>query len=626
MVTVLILPDGKRVEVSYGARLYDILVSAGIEFTSTCGGRGLCGRCRIRVLSGAVSGVTSIELRYLSREEIDRGMRLACQVKVLGDVIVYVPEYVRARRPKLAIFGIEPSIVLEPAIVVRRIEVLGLRPSADFLENLSLKDVDIDLYLLRSAGFRDVVRRCMNSCSLIAVLYRYCRSEVIDFILGNVDAVYGIAVDVGTSKIVCYLVDLIKGCVISIASASNPQAVYGEDIFSRITFAMSSYENLRRLRDVVVKCINELIEELCRRCGVDSCRIYEVVAVGNPTMHHLFYGIEVYTIGRYPYIPITRSEILVKARDLGLNINPCGYVYSPPFVSSFLGSDAVAAVLALELHRRKGTYLLIDIGTNTEIVLVHEGELIACSAPSGPAFEGGHIRFGMRAVEGAIDSVKIGDDYTVTYTTVGGTKPRGICGSGIIDLVAELLRVGIIDTSGRFRLDVPTSRVRTGEDGIEFVVAYAHETDVGKDIVITQRDVREIQKAKAAIRSGISVILRELGIDEKSIDKIYLAGSFGTYLRSESAITIGLLPEVPSERIEFVGNAAGSGAVALLKSVKLREEARDLVRRIRYVELSTHPLFKEEFIRTLYLPHADPSLYPITFSRIKAPKVLPKLR
>ncbi len=424
----------------------------------------------------------------------------------------------------------------------------------------------------------------------------FWKDRLVDIEAGNTsDKSYGVAVDIGSSKIICHLIDLKTGKTIATGYSDNPQVAYGEDIVSRITYASKGEENRKRLKMVVVETINQIIAELCSESGVDLRHIYEVMVVGNSVMHHLFFGIDPKFIGVSPFTPAVRRGVSFPARDVGVRINEKGFVSSLPLVAGFVGADAVANIAITGIHKSEEVSMVIDIGTNTEIVIGNREKLGVCSAPSGPAFEGAHITFGMKAISGAIDSVKI-EGNEVKYTTIDNGKPKGLCGTGLIDLIAELYRNGIINRNGKFVKDHERIVV---EKVPKFVVAKAEETEFGKPITVSEKDINELLMAKGAIKSGWMILSEKLGIVPDQIERIYLAGSFGKHINVENAKLIGLLPPISSERITFAGDTAVGGAKMALKSVKVREEMEEVVRRLKYVELSVEKNFYSVFVRAI---------------------------
>lgn len=616
---IIFQPEGKRAIANLNENLLKIAQKAGIGIDSTCGGKGTCGKCRVIVRLGneLLSSLSKFEEKHLSEEEIKKGYRLACQALIIkkGKIILEVPLESRIGYQRLLIKGIEKKVLLNPAI--SRIDLELKKPT--------LEDVKADVYRifekLKEIGIEakridyEALKKSPYSLreknwKVSLVLWK--NEEIIDIEpFNNLDSVYGFAIDIGSTKLAGYLLDLKSGKLLATSSAMNPQIPYGEDIISRITYVMDSEEKLQELHELLKNELNKLIEEACIKANITPNRIYEVVAVGNTAMHHIFLKIPPKYVSLSPYPAVVQNSLDFKARDLGIKINKGGYVHTLPCIAGFVGADAIADILSTEIHKSKSIAMTIDIGTNTEIIIGNEKRIVACSAASGPAFEGGHIKYGMRASSGAIEKVWI-DPYSleVKYKTINDEKPKGLCGSGIVDAIAEMLKSGIIDMKGKINVGLNSSRIKIKNGIPEFIIAWKNETSINEDISITQADIREIQLAKAAIFTGISILLKHLGISPDSLERIFLAGAFGTYLNPQSARILGLYPDVPLDRIKFVGNAAGSGARMALLSLNVRKEAEELVNRIEYIELANDPDFKNEFLKAMYFPHMEMERFP----------------
>lgn len=612
MAKVFLRNFSKYINADAGKTFLDVLRENGIPIRSDCGGIGECGKCKIIVERGVTTPLTEAEKRFLSVDDIDKGVRLACQVKVVtGEYTVWIPFESLLQKYKSADIGFEREVVLKPAI--RKFFALAKPASLEdvradlerLLEGVSsyvdVDGVDTDLYIVKKIP--DVLRGGDWSTTLV-----FWNNKLLDVEAGDTrKRLYGVAVDIGTSKIVLHLVDLSTGETVAVESMQNPQASFGADIISRITYAMKSSENLAKLQQLVIRAINILIERTTSRSGVDKRDVYEVVVAGNTAMHHLFLGINPSYLGLSPYVPAVRRGVYAYAKELGIEINERGVVYALPVVAGYVGSDALADAVAVGLDECKEPCMLIDIGTNSEIILNTGKEILACSTPAGPAFEGASISFGMRAVVGAIDQVfiyfdKSLGDYSVRYTVIGGSKPVGICGSALIDIVTNLYKLGIIDFRGRFREGVESKRLTVENGRKKFVIVWASETGINKDIAIDGRDINEFILAKAAVATGINVLLRHTNLSVENIEKIYIAGSFGTYINIENAMEVGLLPKTSQRKYTFVGNTAISGAKMALKSVEIRKRFEELAKKINYIELAAHPLFKQEFVQNLRLP------------------------
>jgi len=615
---IIFQPHGIRVETTEGRTILEVANEAGIKINSICGGEGLCGKCRIIIREGKqnLSPPTEAEKRVLSKEDLANNFRLACQTKIEkeGLIIIEVPPESQIDRQRLLLRGLEREIKPQPAI-----RKLLLR-----LKEPSLIDVVADADRLLGAvesqtGLK--VKMDYEALKRVPHLLRQGKwrvsvtlwrdEEIISVEPDFSSDLYGFAVDVGTTKLAGYLVDLNNGKIIASASMMNPQIVYGEDVITRIKFASEDEENLKALNRSVIEGINEMILEACKEARLSPEKIYDMTVAGNTAMHHIFLGIPPNYVALMPYSAALQSAVDVKARELGVKINPGAYVHALPAIAGFVGGDAIADVLATEIYNADGISMLIDIGTNTEIVLGNKENLVACSCASGPAFEGAHIKHGMRAVSGAIEHIWINPDtFEVGYKTIDDEKPHGLCGSAIIDVVAEMLKTGLIDSSGRFVTKAETPRLRRKGNSVEFVIAWKDETSNAYDIVVTQNDVREIQLAKAAIYTGASVLMKHRKIQPSDIQRVYLAGAFGNYVDPQNAKIIGMYPDVPLERVKFVGNTAGSGARMTLISIDSRKTAEDLAKRIEYVELGADPNFQDEFLKATYLPHMEPGRFP----------------
>jgi uncharacterized 2Fe-2S/4Fe-4S cluster protein (DUF4445 family) len=435
--------------------------------------------------------------------------------------------------------------------------------------------------------------------------------EIISVDPGVTRNLHGFAIDIGTTKLAAYLVDLNLGRTVATASMMNPQIAYGEDVISRIRYTMEDKKNLTGLHHAVVQGINQLIKKACKKAGISPHETYDVTVAGNTAMHHIFLGITPSHVALMPYPPALQSPVDIKARDLAVKTDQGAYVHVLPTVAGFVGGDAVAGVLATGIYTADDLSMLIDVGTNTEIVLGDKFRLMACSCASGPAFEGAHIEHGMRAATGAIEHVWINPEtFDVGYKTIGDTKPRGLCGSGIVDATAEMLKAGLVSNTGRFNKKLDTPRLRSSEKSAEFVIAWKDEASIETDIAVTQSDIREIQLAKAAIYTGASILMRQMQVNCGKVRKIFLAGAFGNYVDPRSARIIGMYAEVPLERVQFVGNTAGSGARMALLSVDARETAEEIAKRVEYVELGAEQNFQDEFLKATYLPHEETSSFP----------------
>jgi len=614
---IIFQPHGKRTEADKDNTLLEAAEKAGININSICGGEGLCGKCRVIIREGGenLSSPSKAERRALSREDLANGFRLACQARIKreGLIIIEVPPESLVERQRLLLRGLERKITLQPS--VKKVNIRVKKPSLiDVLGDVDrvLKAVEVETGSESEIDYEAMkkVPHALRRGEWRVSVTLWREREIISVEPGFSTDLYGFAVDIGTTKLAGYLVDLNKGEVVAASSMTNPQIAYGEDVITRIKFAAEK-RNLETLKKSVIKGINKLIGEACKKAHISPMKIYDATIAGNTAMHHIFLGIPPNYVALMPYPAALQTAVDVKARELGVKINSGAYVHVLPTIAGFVGGDAVADVLATEIYKTGEISMLIDIGTNTEIVLGDRDNLVACSCASGPAFEGAHIKHGMRAISGAIEHVWIErETFEVGYKTIDDEKPRGICGSGIIDAIAEMLKVGLIDSSGRFNTNIGTRRLRRNGNSVEFVIAWKDESANAYDIVVTQNDIREIQLAKAAIYTGASILMKHRKVQPQDLQKVYLAGAFGNYVDPQNAKIIGMYPDVPLERVECVGNTAGSGARIALLSLDARMTAEDLAKKIKYVELGADPAFQNEFLKATYLPHMELRRFP----------------
>ncbi len=597
-------PVGRRIDVEPGTTLLEAAQRAGVLLTAICGGEGSCGTCLVRVMSGLVSPSSEFERTELGSAQTAAGWRLACQTTVASDISIHIPPESLAYAQRTQTEGQAVPVALQPT--VRALNVLVDPPTLADLRSdaarvraaIPVSDLTFDSRVLQqlSNDLRD------GQFHLSAFL-RHSPAAVCDEIVGVRPAgtpLLGLAVDIGTTKLAAYLVDLEKGDTLVAKGAMNPQIAFGEDVMARIKHAISRPGGDMQLHTVIVTAVNELARDLCLQASRDVADIADAVVVGNTAMHHLFLGLAVRQLGLAPYVATENAPLDVKARDIGVGLASGAYIHLLPTVAGFIGADHIAMLLATDLAERDGVALAMDIGTNTEVSLRARGKHFACSTASGPAFEGAHIRFGMRAAPGAIERVSIRNEK-VRYQTVGNVPPTGLCGSGILDLVAQMRRANIINGRGAFRRDGDNPRIRPGDRGHEFIVVQADEND-GNEVTFDRQDISEIQLAKAAMRAGVNMLLERAGVQEADIDELIIAGAFGTYLDVQSGLDIGMFPRVERSKIKQVGNAAGAGARMALLSTAQRERAVRIARQIEYVELTTEPNFSSEFAHALALP------------------------
>jgi uncharacterized 2Fe-2S/4Fe-4S cluster protein (DUF4445 family) len=603
-------PDGpeREIRVPAGVTLFDAASWNGIAIDSTCGGHGTCRKCKVRVLDGGTP-VARLDPRAFTPDQLRQGWRLACLANAQHDVRVEVPPLMT--RPKAATVGVGRQVILRPAVQKRYVELTEptLADQRTDLERLleAIDDLEpkTDLHAVRRLPklLRD------NDFKVTAVIVD---EALIDVEPGDTTLVrYGLAIDLGTTTVVATLLDLSTGTPVAVRSMLNKQQPFGGDVISRISATMLDPTALQRLRDAAQSTLAELAEEVCTEAGVDPTHVYEVALAGNATMTHLVLGIDPEPLGVAPFVMSSKDFPDLLATELGLTLHPRARAYLFPSLGAYVGGDIVSGMLASGMDRDKRLRLFIDVGTNCEIVLGDSSRLLSTAAPAGPAFEGASIRCGMRAADGAIEVVKLAPDG-VSLQVIGDVDPVGLCGSGLVDAVAELVAVGLLDTSGRLlgveqaRERVPGLADRLVElDGGErvFVLHWSGEVgDVEHAIYLSQRDVRELQFAKAAIATGWQLLIEEFGAEVADVQQVLLAGSFGSYLSAASAVRIGLVPKVPVLRIVSAGNVAGEGAKMALLSVREREGARTLLEEVHYVELSDRTDFNDLFVEQLSFP------------------------
>jgi len=587
-------PIGRRLEVQRGTSLLEAAQSSGVQLVSLCGGVGSCDGCKVRLVRGRLTAPTLHEQAALEEQELNAGWRLACQAEVLSDVTVDIPPESLTTSQRLQVEGLEAEIELDPLVVA--VDVTVEPPT---LEDLRADTTRVSQALERS-GYPaiEIGLPLVDRLSMVLREQGWAARLALrgDRLIGALppgSGLVGLAVDIGTTKLAGYLVDLSAGDILAKLGAMNPQIGFGEDVVSRIVYANQGEGQRSTLRERLVDTLQGMIDEMCLQAEVSRQQIVEAVVVGNTAMHHLFLGLPVRQLALSPYVPAVSEAVEVRAGELGLELAPGAQVYLPPNIAGFVGADHVAMVLATGVWQASDTVLALDIGTNTEVSLAVAGRLLSCSCASGPAFEGAHIQEGMRAAPGAIERLQISGGQ-VRYQTIDGAPAVGICGSGILDAVAEMLGAGMINGTGRLHRDHPLVRMTDGRP--ELLLTPADKSGHGREIVVTQKDVHEIQLAKGAIRAGIELLLDEAGLQAGQIDRFIVAGAFGTYIDVRNAIRVGMFPDLPLERFSQVGNAAGAGARQLLLSGKARRLAEEFSRKVEYVELARHPRFSEKFL------------------------------
>ena len=615
-VAVSFEPAGRVVPVAPGETFLRAAQHAGVDVMATCGGRGRCRSCRIKVLRGSVPPPTIMDTVQLGHDEVREGFRLSCQTAVAAECAVMVmPPIAEGGHQILTCahdFRGDSRVALDSGVVKRFV-----RAKLPTEEHHQTSDVEEIATVLggdvQGTPPLDVLRKIPtllrdDDGALTVTTFD---GRIVDVESGDTtDRAYGMAFDIGTTSIVGFLIDLATGEQLAAVGNMNPQAVYGGDLMSRIAFAQFNPAALRKLTTRVVAAVNGHIKEACAQAGVDPSQVYKVVIVGNTCMHHIFLGIDPTHVGLAPYAPAVRAPLVATARELALRVNPNAAVCFLPIVAGFVGADTMAVVLATRIYDSLETRVAVDIGTNGEVVMGSRRGLMVCSAPAGPALEGAQIRHGMRGAVGAIERIDIGED--VVAHVIGGVPAIGICGSGLIDAVAKMLDAKVLDPSGLLRVESretlpPALRDRLLDcDGErQFVLVWAHESGSGQDVTISQGDIRQLQLAKGAICSGIMMLQRVMGVDDAAIHELMLAGGFGNYINIESAVRIRLLPELPVDRITYVGNAAALGAQMALLSETERARALALARTIEHVSLAARPDFQDVFIEAICFPGDD---------------------
>ena len=571
-----------------------------LPIDSTCGGVGTCGKCRVRVLSGGPE-ISAADRLHLSAEELENGWRLACQAVAMEDTTCEVSELLEL--PKTATAGSGREVAVEPGVhkVVVDLGEPSAHDTTGDLERLRQAlgregfEAEVDLDMLR--GLPDPLRR--SKFKVTAVL---SDQHLVGVEPGDTrDVCFGVAFDVGTTTIVGSLMDLTSGEVLAVDSALNRQSVFGGDVISRIAYTMAGAQQRDEMRQAVIDTLNRILVRLFETAGVPRDRVYQALAVGNTTMLHLLLGVEARSISVAPFVPAFEQSMNVTAAEVGLGIHPRGRVETLPVIGAYVGADTVAGLHATNLARQEGLRLFIDIGTNSEIALGSRDGVLATSAPAGPAFEGSCIGAGMAATTGAIERVVLGD--AVELGVVGGGKAQGICGSGLIDTVAQLLRAGLLDRTGKLKLRIEVDGHPLIDHLVENQEGRAFALTDG--VRITQRDIRELQSAKSSVATGVQVLMERLGVGPQDLEEVLLAGSFGSAIDPVSASDIGLVPGVPLERIRFVGNVAAEGAKMALLSFREKQVAYDLASRVEYVELSLRPDFNDLFVAGLSFPELE---------------------
>ena len=603
-------PVGKHIKVDSGTSILEAAQEAGVGISAICGGAGSCGACRVHLDDQEqVSKPNETEIETFDPEELAAGMRLACQTEIYGPIRVDVPPESLTATQRTQVEGEEIDFEFESPIEIREVtlakaEATDLQADFERLSAAVVKGKESTLQVKRLKIIQEIPDLLRKNQWKIQVGLR--GSELI-CVNSPGTPLLGMAVDIGTTKVAGYLVDMASGKTLAMKGIMNPQIAYGEDVMARITYCTIHENGLAVLQKAIVDALNQLAENLCEAAGsndgaegvsYDPSQIVESVMVGNTAMHHMLLGLPVEQLGLSPYVAAVSSPLDVKADEIGLAFSPSSTIHLLANIAGFVGADHLSMLLATDTHKKKGVVISLDIGTNTEITLMANGRMIACSTASGPAFEGAHIGHGMRAADGAIERVQIIDNE-LSFQTIGDVKPVGICGSGILDIISQLKLCKAMNEKGG--LDVNHPLIRMGEKLPEALVASAEITGNNHDIVLNRKDINEVQMAKGAMRAGIELLLDAAGVTSEDVDEFIIAGAFGSYISVEAAVNIGMFPDIPLNRFRQVGNAAGIGAKQSLLSVTRRAEADIIGNQVQYLELTVSQKFQAEFLKAMYM-------------------------
>ncbi|MEI8330085.1 MAG: ASKHA domain-containing protein [Methanomicrobiales archaeon] len=619
MRTVTFLPSYRKIEIARGSTIMDAAQRAGLNMNVVCGGQGKCGKCIVYIQSGKTTFDRQKYGRFFTEDEQSRGACLACETSIESDVQVFVPVSTLIQEQKILINGQETAIEFHPSVRKYYVELQPPSlsdPSPDLSRLLwgiqkkggpTAEKMYVPLEVLREipAIMRHSEWKSTGTIALVPGGYRLVDLQEND----TSKRLYGAAVDLGSTTIVVYLWDLVSGKVAGVASNYNRQISCGEDILARVNFARKN--GLAKLQTLATESINLAITTASNTAGIDREDIYEVVVAGNTVMTHMLLGIDPAYMIAEPYVPVVRRALSVATGRIGIACNKNGGLFVFPAVSDFIGGDVIADILACGMSEKQEISLLIDIGTNFEVVLGNSEWMFSCAGAAGPALEGGEVLFGMRANPGAIEKITVEPGtLTPAFSTINGKKPRGICGSGLIDLLAELLSTCVIDRTGCINTGIENSRIRTAGHFPEYVVAWANETDIGKDIVITEKDIKNLIMSKASVHAACQTLMKQAGITRSEITTIYFAGAFGNYINKNNATIIGLIPEININQIINIGNGAVTGANIALINRRKRKNLDEIAYRIAYIELNAESSFMDEYTSSTFLPHTDLTIFP----------------
>jgi len=638
--TVHFLPDDVKVTVEKGENLLNVAATSGVYLHAFCGGEGVCGKCKVKIEQGEVAATQATQLKS---EEIEQGFRLACQSIVVSDLVVQIPETIRKdgsklrRKPKttraISARSLDDLIGgwdIDP-LVEKRFFTLNKPTIEDNVSDLQrltraiskgCPECQVPFFdhqeLLRELPF--TMRKA--GWEVTAILQRGKRVEEPERIIAvepgdTTKVLYGLAIDIGTTTVCGVLINLHTGEVTAEASAYNGQIQYGEDVISRIIYSQRP-AGLEALQQKVIQTINNVIETVCKKISIMPENISYIMAAGNTTMSHLLLGLNPKFIRESPYTPTCNQYPIIKAASIGIVAHPSVRLFLYPSVASYVGGDITSGVHACQMHKSPELTLFIDIGTNGEIVIGNQEWMVCAACSAGPAFEGGGIKHGMRATSGAIENFHI-EPVTLDpmIITVNLTRPQGICGSGLISIVAELLEVGVIDQQGKFNRNLDHPRIRDGNDGYEYVLAWAKDSAQGEDIVITEVDLDNLMRAKGAMYAGYQTLLESVSMTFNDLDRVILAGNFGNYIDLEQSISIGLLPDIDRDKFYYLGNASLLGAQISLTDHKRFWERTVVSRLMTNMELSENPNFMNHYMASLFLPHTDMSLFPTVKKKLQ---------
>jgi len=618
-VTVEFQPAGKRVDIEKGSTILKAAQTAGVGIRSVCAGAGTCGKCKVIVEEGEVNEVSKSSENFISQDEAGKKYHIACQTQLLTNARIIIPPESRIEGQQMLTNALLSKVEYDPCCRKQL-----LRMSSDELMDASTRHENISRHIEgvfgqnipfsgfalsklgkmqfagETTGLTVTVDKCSNVAEVVDV-------NIGDTLLNN----YGLAIDVGTTKIAMYLINLKDGSTVDVGSDYNQQLIYGEDLLSRIDYAFRNVQGLSRLKRASIDTINEIIKRITSKNDMSSDEIIDVCISGNTVMTYLLAELDPSLLVD-ANVRVSREPIQRRAQNFGIRVNPSAQVYCLPNVSRFVGGDAVADVLASGMYESTDISVLIDMGTNGEIVIGSKGWLLSTSCAAGPAFEGWGIRFGSRSVEGAIEHIKIDPKTFRSICAVIGAprhKARGICGSGMIDVVAEMYRSKIIDFSGKITDERVSPFIRTGVDGSEYVVSPSSENELQTDIVITQRDINNLLDSKAALCGSVAVLMKKIGAGIMDIDNFYLAGAFGNYIDMKNATTLGIFPDLQKAKVTPLGNGSVAGAYLTLLSARKRAEAEEIAGTMTYYDLTVDPDFMDEYSAALYIP-GNPELFP----------------